>query len=710
MLQTARTALRQLRQEENPVWALLAAWQTRAHTEGHQQTSDIDALQYAVQLVERFIEEFKAGIIHYIARYALVKATAKTHIRQSQERLILTKIAHRLQHDLGTAQFLADCQHILNTARSAPQSYQNYIAGNLLNLLRIATIRPTYLDCSLLTISQAFLQSTTWPGINFRNAHFENTVFTESFSIISAIALSPDGSQLAAAAVNGEIRIWDTKTRQLQLLFLGHNAYISSVAFRNDNQLLVTASNDGTIKFWDSTNAQMIATLRSHIRPVSVVVFSPKGDKFISAGYEPDLLVWNVVSRQVECRLQGHCGRIGAVAYHPWQDIVASGDIDGVIRLWAVVDGRCLKEWQGHTHIVQDLKFSPDGKFLASSSHDETLRLWDLASLRCCHTWFCAASDVSPVAFGPNNRILASPGRNFTVNLWDIVTGNLFHVLLGHTSNIRGLAFHPDGTKLYRSSEDISLGVWDVHWGQPVEFHQGYLNRVQALTFGRDDGELCTSSTVSGIQRWTISDSIEVRPIDAITNSSVVATNPKGDLLAYEGDNRTVCLFDLQSNRCRFVLTGHTSSIRTLVFDASGDLLISGGRDHSVRVWRVATGENLHVSDCTIRLWDPQTCLQESVLEGHKADVLTLSFSNLTGILTSAGSDQVIKLWRISTGEVLRTLEGHTRTIWKVATSHNGKVIASCADDGIKLWNVEDGASIHSLQASGPYKGVPIKA
>jgi hypothetical protein len=55
--------------------------------------------------------------------------------------------------------------------------------------------------------------------------------------------------------------------------------------------------------------------------------------------------------------------------------------------------------------------------------------------------------------------------------------------------------------------------------------------------------------------------------------------------------------------------------------------------------------------------------------------------------------DYTIKLWRVSDGALLRTLEGHTGGVTSVAFSPDGSMIASGSGDGtIKLWRVSDGA------------------
>ena len=62
---------------------------------------------------------------------------------------------------------------------------------------------------------------------------------------------------------------------------------------------------------------------------------------------------------------------------------------------------------------------------------------------------------------------------------------------------------------------------------------------------------------------------------------------------------------------------------------------------------------------------------------GHSSSVFSVAFSPDGKTLASGSLDFTVKLWDVSTGKELRTLEGHALEVYSVAFSPNGKILAS---------------------------------
>jgi WD40 repeat protein/DNA-binding SARP family transcriptional activator len=72
-------------------------------------------------------------------------------------------------------------------------------------------------------------------------------------------ALSPDGTRVATADLEGWLRLLNAKTGKLVLPAIRASAtYVDSVAWSSDGSRLVTAGNDGTVRLYDASTGQQI--------------------------------------------------------------------------------------------------------------------------------------------------------------------------------------------------------------------------------------------------------------------------------------------------------------------------------------------------------------------------------------------------------------------------------------------------------------------
>ena len=114
-------------------------------------------------------------------------------------------------------------------------------------------------------------------------------------------------------------------------------------------------------------------------------------------------------------------------------------------------------------------------------------------------------------------------------------------------------------------------------------------------------------------------------------------------------------------------------------------------------------------TDGVIRLWDAETGEPQQELEGHTAQVNTLSFSPDGATLLSGSQAAQLYLWDVESGEQIRAFEGHVGRILSADFSGDGsRVVSSTGDDPedssnfdrvARVYDVDSGEMIAALQA-----------
>ena len=180
-------------------------------------------------------------------------------------------------------------------------------------------------------------------------------------------------------------------------------------------------------------------------------------------------------------------------------------------------------------------------------------------------------------------------------------------------------------------------------------------------------------------------------------------------------------------------LQKHHSPVPSVAFSPDGALLASGSQDGTVRVWQVADDQRfgqapLHtlkvstggqeagyshdvafspdgtvlafgLPDGSVRLWQMSDGALLHTLEGQSGKVCSLAFSPNGRVLAAGTWDGPINLWRATDGTLLRTMEGHTGGVVSMVFSPDGTTLASTSLDGpTKLWDTTNATLIHELE------------
>jgi WD40 repeat protein len=79
------------------------------------------------------------------------------------------------------------------------------------------------------------------------------------------------------------------------------------------------------------------------------------------------------------------------------------------------------------------------------------------------------------------------------------------------------------------------------------------------------------------------------------------------------------------------------------------------------------------------------------------------AFSPDGKLIVSASFDHTLKVWDAQTGQMLRSLEGHSRWVVSCAFSPDGKLIVSASyDHTLKVWDAQTGQPLATFLTDWP--------
>ena len=685
-------------------------------------------LEYMTEkLVTRAVEEIEGEFIDLLESHALMKAQSKDYIRETQNRLILDPVAQQLRADFGINGSEEKLKSILHKLHEASLDKPGYAAGNVLNLLIHMGYDLSGYDFSHLYVWQAYLQGVSLNQVNFSYANLARSVFTDTFSSILSVALSPDTRMFAAGTESGEVHVWDTNTGTPLRTYYGHSKRVRSVAFSPDGRTIVSGSEDYDLRVWSTTTEQCLFILTGHSDRVRAVAISPDSTSIISGSDDKTVRIWDLHTGQSLNTLEGHTDRVRAVAYSLDEKTIASAGEDETIRLWNAHSGELLRTLRGHEKHVHAVNFSKDGKWLVSGGEDQTVRIWDVESGACLKILRGHTNQVRSVAFHPHGDAIASSSDDTTIRLWDAYSGRCLKTIEGHLHRVYSVEYSIDGSIIISGSEDQTVRLWDAHFGQPLKTLQGYINQVRSVAFHPDGTLLVSGGDDQQLRLWNIQTGQYIRTLQGHTNGiRGVAFSPDGEKIASCSDDRTIRLWNAHTGKNLKVLQEHSNRVRTIAFSRDGGWLASGGEDLSVRIWDTKTGQRLKIlhghtdwvrsvafhpdglrlvsggEDYTVRVWDIASGKCLHMLAGHQNGVRSVAFSPDGSLLTSSGDDETIRFWDTATWQQVKILEGdeQARLHWiiSIAFSPDGTLLVSGGEDGVvRLWSLLHGKSLRTL-------------
>jgi WD40 repeat protein len=340
-----------------------------------------------------------------------------------------------------------------------------------------------------------------------------------------AIALSPDGSHLACAGMDGLIELWDLRVPKGPRLLTGSCHRITGAVLMPDGGTAAVSSADGTLALFDIRSGRRLRELvPCDADRMSVSV---SGDGKLLAGANGGTLptMWDV-SRGLQILPDLPQCLTSSVAFAPGGRVLAAAHAEGGIALWdrAIGETRHLRTDAGGEEFPWSFSWSADGRSLAVAYMWKPWRLWDIRHGRVRAGWEDRGAPARSVAFSPDGRLLAT-GEEDIIRIWEMAGGGEVYSMRGRLGLVHALAFSADGRTLAAGSAqgfrptgfgcfaqfqpgadaDCAIRLWGVHTGEQLRSLPGHEGPAHYLAFSGDGTTLVSASTDRTVIAWDVS-------------------------------------------------------------------------------------------------------------------------------------------------------------------------------------------------------------
>ncbi|KAL6925009.1 hypothetical protein ACHAPO_001962 [Fusarium lateritium] len=564
---------------------------------------------------------------------------------------------------------------------------------------------------------------------------------------VNALTVDRTSTLLATGGTDGAVKVWDIVGGYVTHTFRGSSVLVSSLRFfeavsrSNETQSrkgkkskrqeesdeeeensttinfrLACGQQDGKVRVWDLHKRNCVANLDSHVSDVQGIDYSPEQHALVTAGRDKTITWWDAKSWKIR-KVVPCLELVEAAGFIDGGNLTYSAGANGSLRIWDTDTGREVTPQQpakSEEEGIVSAIYRPGLPFILLVQVDHTLALYKLPQ---------KADAATLSAPEPFRRI--SGTHDDIIDLGYLLPDRSMVALATNSEDVRIVSV----VETQDQKDGVNGGSESSpYFGQDVALLRGHDEIVISLDIDWSGHWIATGAKDNTARLWRIDPtnnsytcwavfSGHAESLGAVAlpksvppESSAARTDPLNHPPAFlitGSQDQTVKKWEIprtaqqqghkSSSRAIFTRKAHEKDINAINVHHSNQLFASASQDKTVKIWSAEEGE------------------VQGILRGHKRGVWSVQFSPAQmpaiqgedgpvtgkGVILTGSGDKTIKLWNLATYTCIRTFEGHSNSILKVAwlnmptsqeQSKKRVHFASAGGDGlVKVWDANSG-------------------
>jgi WD40 repeat protein/tetratricopeptide (TPR) repeat protein len=209
----------------------------------------------------------------------------------------------------------------------------------------------------------------------------------------------PDGKRVLVG-IHGDVRIWDTETNAMQQVSAS-GLHPNRVAISADGSTIAAACHDSLTRVWDAESLELLYELKGHTDQVTACDFDPSGRNLVTGGRDRTIRFWDVGSGELTRTINGLSDSPHSVRFlaDGRRVISGTGAKDAAIRVWDSQTGSQVWSHSTESIATWNLDTTADARFAVAGMPDAmtVLRLPDLQNTSAIEAYEIAKKNEGPV-------------------------------------------------------------------------------------------------------------------------------------------------------------------------------------------------------------------------------------------------------------------------------------------------------------------------
>uniref|UniRef100_A0A7N8XA46 Cilia- and flagella-associated protein 52 n=1 Tax=Mastacembelus armatus TaxID=205130 RepID=A0A7N8XA46_9TELE len=217
------------------------------------------------------------------------------------------------------------------------------------------------------------------------------------------------------------IRVFAPESGRLMLIIdNAHRMGVTAIAGTRDCKRIVSGGGEGQVRVWElkSRGYRLLETMKEHKATVTCIKVKSDDKECVTASSDGACIIWDIV-RFASLQMVIANTLFRTVCYHPEEYQIITSGTNRKIIYWDVYDGTAIRELEGsQSGAINGMHITQDGKHFVTGGDDKLVKVWDYMEGVVTHVGIAHGGSITSIKICSNNHTLVSTSADGAILRW----------------------------------------------------------------------------------------------------------------------------------------------------------------------------------------------------------------------------------------------------------------------------------------------------